>query len=1131
VRDWLFIDVKDKDAKGKSVDKLPVSEKKDADIEAKSLSEKLRFQHKRTKKRKRISTNSKHAVFAEGESTINIEDDVVNEGVRKNRVEEESKTLAEVLFEVCGENPIFKRQFMRYVRSSQQHISVSFPGIGHIQKKQVYQQASYLMDRFADIEKKLSTGTYLKEKSAIMDAVGKHSDTRNSDIQKCCDILLQSNYDFVRLQTLLKQLKSTMAANPSNMSLKDFQQRLEIFAQSGYIKDKEWYRAMMMITKTRGAKDGGWFQAINKNGGENNCVRCCQSFMRVLKSGQFEVAELTEIDQQTIVNDSKKPTKIYIDTGSEEGREDRLNAIEGCYRIDKPLDSLDAEKKQGVELRNQKSIEAFEQSIPDTDTIQTGYLLRSIEGVEGVASSDYHVTIWFKLPTREMVYADPMFGRPCSSQDIFPKSDDGRDIYTPRFLFTSGVIEELKEFPKEIKGMDRAISTTHKKQNSLAKPGTKYNKQERYWSQKTTSASLGSKVSANQRVKEAQFALAEMIRMIKEEVPQMTQENRMKEVVKRYKKAAKKGLGIAQYKLANIYLWGKWIDPEMSEEDRMKEAVKWFQKAANQGNSRAQNNLGWMYINGKGVEKSYTKAFECYTKAADQGNANAQNNLGEMYVTGKGVDQNYGKALEWYRKAADQGCAVAQYSLGMMYDNEEGRMKEAVKWITLAAEQGLPEAQYKLGIMYFHGRGVAQDVSKASEWYDKSKEKRYTPSNKSLAPQNKHSLWASKKEDQVNTAEDDFHAGQHHYIHKEYKKAFTLYQQAASKNHAMSQFMLGMLFEKAEGVDPQMSEKDRMKEVVKWYTLAADQGNAEAQFNLGTMYLEGTGGTQSDAESVKWYTLAADNKLVKAQYQLGTMYRLGNGVPPEMSKEQRNQAAFKWYRKAAEQKHANAQFFLGSMYQDQVSMQASIKWYRKAAEQEHSEAQCRLGHMYYHGQGVTQDVKKAFNFYTQAADNKNATAQLALGNMYFYGIGVAQEYSEAFILYQSAADQGLAEAVFKLALMYDRGGDLGLDQLRRPNWDEGNRKKEASRLYKVSAKQGYAAAQCKLGKMYYDGIWIDPENPKMSKENRMKKAVEWYEKAAGQGNKEAENALRSMKKTTPGINNGLAQIIRKQKSS
>ena len=44
-------------------------------------------------------------------------------------------------------------------------------------------------------------------------------------------------------------------------------------------------------------------------------------------------------------------------------------------------------------------------------------------------------------------------------------------------------------------------------------------------------------------------------------------------------------------------------------------------------------------------------------------------------------------------------------------------------------------------------------------------------------------------------------------------------------------------------------------------------------------------------------------------------------------------------------------------------------------------------------------------------------------------------------------------------------------------------------------------------------------------------AVEWYEKAAGQGNKEAENALRSMKKTTPGINNGLAQIIRKQKSS
>ena len=42
-------------------------------------------------------------------------------------------------------------------------------------------------------------------------------------------------------------------------------------------------------------------------------------------------------------------------------------------------------------------------------------------------------------------------------------------------------------------------------------------------------------------------------------------------------------------------------------------------------------------------------------------------------------------------------------------------------------------------------------------------------------------------------------------------------------------------------------------EAVKWYRKAAEQGNADAQANLGSMYHKGEGVKQDDVEAVKWY--------------------------------------------------------------------------------------------------------------------------------------------------------------------------------------------------------------------------------------------------------------------------------------
>ena len=58
------------------------------------------------------------------------------------------------------------------------------------------------------------------------------------------------------------------------------------------------------------------------------------------------------------------------------------------------------------------------------------------------------------------------------------------------------------------------------------------------------------------------------------------------------------------------------------------------------------------------------------------------------------------------------------------------------------------------------------------------------------------------------------------------------------------------------------------KEAVKWYRLAAEQGHAQAQYNLGLMYANGEGVPEDDKEAVKWYRLAAEQGHAQAQSTL-----------------------------------------------------------------------------------------------------------------------------------------------------------------------------------------------------------------------------------------------------------------------
>ena len=80
------------------------------------------------------------------------------------------------------------------------------------------------------------------------------------------------------------------------------------------------------------------------------------------------------------------------------------------------------------------------------------------------------------------------------------------------------------------------------------------------------------------------------------------------------------------------------------------------------------------------------------------------------------------------------------------------------------------------------------------------------------------------------------------------------------------------------------AEWDALAEKERLTKEQAEQGYADAQYNLGERYYRGYVIPQDYVEAVKWYTLAAEQGYADAQIELGYMYVKGHGVAVDYSK-------------------------------------------------------------------------------------------------------------------------------------------------------------------------------------------------------------------------------------------------------
>ena len=269
--------------------------------------------------------------------------------------------------------------------------------------------------------------------------------------------------------------------------------------------------------------------------------------------------------------------------------------------------------------------------------------------------------------------------------------------------------------------------------------------------------------------------------------------------------------------------------------------------------------------------------------------------------------------------------------------------------------------------------------------------------------------------------------------------------------------------------------------------IKAEQGDSEAQNELGNCYLGGNGVAQDYAEAVKWYRRAAEQLHAFAEYNLGWCYFNGKGI------SQNYIEAVRWFRGAAEQGHLAAQCMLGWCYKNGIGVSQdyveAVKWYRMAAYIGYAEGLCELGTCYAEGKGVPQDYVEAEKWWRMAAEKGYAGAQQNLGWCYFNGKGVLQDYEAAVRWFRKAAVQGISLAQCSLASLYQAGYGVPQDYV------------EAAKWWRMAAEQGVAEAQFALGLLYYIGNGVPQDYAE---------AAGWFRKAAVQGNKDAKEALAWM---------------------
>lgn len=467
-----------------------------------------------------------------------------------------------------------------------------------------------------------------------------------------------------------------------------------------------------------------------------------------------------------------------------------------------------------------------------------------------------------------------------------------------------------------------------------------------------------------------------------------------------FEKASNLGFAEAQYALAMKYATGVGVTRNAAK------ALDWMTKAAKGGSAGAQYALGLWYRDGIHVKPNKEQAFYWVQSAAKQNHVAAQNLLGNFFEKGYGITQQLEAAKTQYLAAAKADDADAQLNLGAWYLNQkssDATDEEAVKWIQKAAAQNHPEAELLLALCLQDGIGGKTDTKKAAELIQSA-------SNQSLFSAE---LFAASHAD----IPDD------------------------QKHVLLTDALAQINADPAIAADALVEKGGRVKSMALGYLPlleTAANGNAakgesrvfEAQRILGTLYRQGVVVPRNTKTAMQWYQKAADQNDAESQYQLAQLME---------ETRQNDETAAKLEQKAAEQGHPLAAWALAQHYATgkgiEKNSQLAFEWTKKAAEHNIPDAIITLAHDYRDGIGTSIQPDESVRWMNDAENRALSPAGLLLlGDLYLKPAKGSPMPDKALSALKKAAEQGNALGKYRLGLLYLDGPDNIRDEKQAEHW-------------------------------------------------------------------------------------------------
>lgn len=476
-------------------------------------------------------------------------------------------------------------------------------------------------------------------------------------------------------------------------------------------------------------------------------------------------------------------------------------------------------------------------------------------------------------------------------------------------------------------------------------------------------------------------------------------------------KAAEQDHEDTQLRLVGIYHEGENVEKDYEK------ARFWFEKYLAHDSAEANYRMGRCLFEGDMYDQDYTQALAYFTKAVKGGCHDASPYYLNMLWYGNHVNKNQEEVLSTYKELSDNNDAQATYILYTLYKDEEYEYKNvetAISYLQKSVEMGYDEALKEMGLQYLEEGLFDTDIDKANDYFAQAAERGNAVALINLAISyqigrgfevdiNKAVQLYAKATEQGETygicqiyrliLSDEYK------VSTEEEKTYLseLLERAASQNAEASYLLAFTMLFRNESDDYSWERESR---AAAWMSLAADNGYADAVFNLANMCIEGRG-VDVDLEKAKQLL----DSCIANGYRVDNCKKIidedlsGDAMGAEYKK------FIYWYGIVSHNKDKE--------YLDEENGMKFLEVACDAALCGELNAQKYCGKHF-----LQEDPDKAQEFFTLAIKQSGPGLAMALGQMYMFGNGVDEDMQRAASYFQIGAEMEDMSCTMYLAHIY-----------------------------------------------------------------------------------------------------------------